>query len=84
MTAQADNELRIEMRSQIWLRIFFEHDYKQLIDIYPFIDASSVRVINKKWVVGSGFGKMLSISQLGKNSASNNPVLWDNYWSVLA
>lgn len=57
---------------------------KQLIDLQPLIDASGVGVINSKWVVGSGSGKMLTVSQHGQQRVSHSPVLWDNHWSVLA
>ncbi|KXI23907.1 DUF1513 domain-containing protein [Photobacterium sanguinicancri] len=56
---------------------------RQLIDIKPLIDASGVGVINNNWVVGSGSGKMLTVSQHGQLVTNISPVLWDNHWSVL-
>lgn len=63
--------------------IWRESDRK-LIEIQPLIDASGVGVINNQWLVGSGSGTVLSVSQGGRKLTSKSPVLWDNHWSVLA
>ncbi|MGF1729876.1 DUF1513 domain-containing protein [Photobacterium kasasachensis] len=55
----------------------------ELVEIRPLIDASGVGVIDGDWLVGSGAGKVLTITPPKQVRAYQSPVMWDNHWNVL-
>jgi len=55
-----------------------------LVEIRPLIDASGVGVINGDWLVGSGSGKVLTITPPKQATAFQSPVMWDNHWNVIS
>ena len=56
---------------------------RELVELRPLVDASGVGVKDGKWLVGSGAGKVLSISPSQQMTSVQSPVMWDNHWNIL-
>ncbi|PSW14699.1 DUF1513 domain-containing protein [Photobacterium rosenbergii] len=56
---------------------------RELVELRPLVDASGVGVKDGKWLVGSGAGKVLSISPPRQVASVQSPVMWDNHWNIL-
>ena len=56
---------------------------RELVELRPLVDASGVGVKAGKWLVGSGAGKVLSISPPRQIASVQSPVMWDNHWNIL-
>ncbi|UXI02839.1 DUF1513 domain-containing protein [Photobacterium sp. TY1-4] len=56
---------------------------RELVEIRPLVDASGVGVIQGEWLVGSGSGKVLTITPPASVVGFQSPVMWDNHWNVL-
>ncbi|MGF1700787.1 DUF1513 domain-containing protein [Photobacterium makurazakiensis] len=56
---------------------------RELVALNPLIDASGVDVLNGTWRVGSGSGKIASVSPPATSATYQSPIMWDNHWHIV-
>ncbi|PSW21543.1 DUF1513 domain-containing protein [Photobacterium sanctipauli] len=56
---------------------------RELVSVSPLIDASGVGVLDNRWLVGSGAGKVVSVKPPANRASFQGPVMWDNHWNII-